>query len=479
MNLKSIIKSIKYKGESDNREILNIAHDSRKVKKGTLFIAIAGEKNDGHDYIFEAIDKGAIAVIANGRSPVTNKVPILQVKNPRKVMSRISANFYNNPSKDVNIIGVTGTNGKTTTTQLINHILSDNNKESSSLGTLGFSTPTGIVSTGFTTPESIDLQQIIRTMANGGIKYIPMEISSHAIKLHRVEDIDINIAIFTNLSIDHLDFHGSLNDYFKTKLKLFKNLDNNSTALLNHDDDYLDDIISEIRCGYETYGFNKNSNLRIISYHLNIDYTQIKFKYKNNEFDLKTHLIGKFNIYNILSSILGSIHLGIDIKDIIKSIEKFKSVSGRLEQFKLINNNHGIIDFAHTPDAFENILSTIKQVSEKEIVTIFGCGGNRDRTKRPLMASIAEKYSTHVYITNDNPRNENEDSIIDEVISGFKQSNYTIIKDRKVAIEKSLENIQNKVLIILGKGRDDYQIMGDKKNYHSDFEIIKKYLDAN
>ena len=479
MNLKSIIKSIHYKGKPDDREILSIAHDSRKVKDGTLFIAIAGEKNDGHDYIFEAIDKGAIAVIANGRSPLTSKVPILQVKNPRKAMSKISANFYKNPSKDVNVIGVTGTNGKTTTTQLINYILRDNNKDSSSLGTLGFSTPGGIVSTGFTTPESIDLQQIIRTMADGGIKYIPMEISSHAIKLHRIEDIDINVAIFTNLSIDHLDFHGNLDNYFNTKLKLFKKLSKDSIALLNQDDNYLDKIIPNLKCNYETYGFNTNSTLHVISYTLSINYTRIKLKYKNKEFNLKTHLIGKFNIYNILSSILCSIHLGIDIKYIIKSVQKFKSVSGRLEQFKLTNNNHGIIDYAHSPDAFKNILSTIKQVSNKKIITIFGCGGDRDKTKRPIMAAIAEKYSSYVYITNDNPRTENEDSIIDEITSGFKTKNFVVIKDRALAIEETLKNTKNKILVVLGKGREDYQIIGDKKNYHSDFETMKQYLDEN
>ena len=479
MNLDKIIRNINFTGSPDDREIFNIAHDSRKVKQGTLFIAIAGQKNDGHDYIFDAIDKGAIAVVANGRSPVTNKVPILQVKNPRKVMSKIAANFYENPSKQINIVGITGTNGKTTTTQLIDHLLRKDNKKSSSLGTLGFSTPTGIISTGFTTPESIDLQQIIRTMVNGGIEYIPMEISSHAIKLHRTDDIDVNIAVFTNLTADHLDFHGTMEEYFNTKLKLFKKLNKNSIAILNNDDPYSKRIIPELKCPYLTYGFNSKSTLSVISYELNINFTKIKFSYMKNEFEIKTNLIGKFNIYNLMSSILCALQYNIDLNQIIKSAEKFDQISGRLEQFKLSNKNHAIVDYAHSPDSFKNILSSIKEISNKEIITVFGCGGNRDKAKRPIMASIAEEYSSFVYITNDNPRHENEDDIINDIKQGFTDKQYAIIKNRKEALNSILEKHHNKVVVVLGKGRDDYQIIGDKKIYHSDTEIVEQFLDEN
>ena len=479
MNLKTIVKNINFLGTPDDREILNIAHDSRKVKQGTLFIAISGEKNDGHDYIFDAIDKGAIAVIANGRSPVTDTVPILQVKNPRKIMSKIAANFYQNPSKNINIAGITGTNGKTTITQLIDHILRFNNKKSSSLGTLGFSTPTGIISTGFTTPESIDLHQIIRTMVNGGIDYIPMEISSHAIKLHRTDDIDVNVAIFTNLTIDHLDFHESMEKYFNTKLLLFKNLKKDSLAILNNDDPYSKRIIPELKCPYVTYGFNSKSTLSVLSYNLGMGYTKIKFSYDNSEFEIKTNLIGKFNIYNLMASVLCTLHYGLDLRKIIKSAENFDQISGRLEQFKLKNKNYAIVDYAHSPDSFENILSCIQEISNKKIITVFGCGGNRDQGKRSIMASIAEKYSSFVYITNDNPREEDEDSIIENIKEGFKGSDYAVIKDRKEALETIFKKHENKIVVILGKGRDDYQIIGDKKHYHSDVDIIENFLDEN
>ena len=479
MKLDQIIKNINFKGMPDKREISNIVHDSRKVKEGSLFIAISGENSDGHDYIFDAIDKGAIAVIANGRSPITNKVPILQVKNPRQAMSKISANFYNHPSKKVNVIGVTGTNGKTTTTQLIDYIFKYNKWNSGSLGTLGFSSPTGIISTGFTTPESVDLQQIIRTMVDGGIQYIPMEISSHAIKLHRVDDLDINIAVFTNLSVDHLDFHGNMENYFNTKLKLFKDLGNKSIAIINGDDKYAMRIINDIKCNYMSYGFKDNNDLYIKSYSINIDWTEIIFQFKNEEFHLKTNLIGKFNIYNIMAAMLASYKSGLSINNTIEALKNVKTVPGRFEQFKLKNNNHAIVDYAHTPDAFKNILSNIKNLTKKEIITIFGCGGNRDKSKRSKMGKIAEKYSDFIYITNDNPRFENEDLIIEHIVSDLNKNNYTIIKNRKNAIQEACEKNKDAIIVILGKGRDDYQIKNNNKEYHSDIDTLKEYLNES
>ena len=217
MKLNEILKDIKYNGIADNREITSITYDSRKIKENSLFIAISGQQDDGHDYILEAINSGATAVIANGRAPMTDLVPIMQVDNPRKVMSKIASNFYSNPSKKLKIIGITGTNGKTSTTQIVDHIIKFSRRSSSSLGTLGFNSPSGLITTGFTTPESIELQQILKTIHDGGIDYVPMEISSHAIELYRVHNIDVNYAIFTNLGYDHLDFHKTKENYFYMK----------------------------------------------------------------------------------------------------------------------------------------------------------------------------------------------------------------------------------------------------------------------
>jgi len=479
MNLQSILKNIKYQGEVDNIEISNITYDSRKVKEGSLFIAISGQNEDGHDYIYEAINKGASAVIANGRAPVLDNIPIIQVSNPRKAMSKIAANFYNNPSKELNIIGITGTNGKTTTTQIIDYIIKANNKTSSSLGTLGFNTPSGMISTGFTTPESIELQQILDTIKKGGIEYVPMEISSHAIELYRTNDVDVNIAIFTNIGHDHLDFHKSIENYFNAKLKLFTQLNKKSTAILNIDDPYTKKIINKINCNYSTYGFNKKADLYIKDYSLNIEKSKAIIQYKDELFELETPLIGKFNLYNLSAAVLCTFELGICKNDIIQSVKYFNNIPGRLEKYNYKSNTI-IIDYAHTPDAFANIFKSIFELKNKnkKIITVFGCGGNRDSSKRKHMGKIASNYSDYIYITNDNPRFEDEDKIIDNICGGISNTEYQIIKDRKKAIISAMNN-ENSIILILGKGVEKYQIIKNKKINHSDIKIVKEFINEN
>ena len=479
MNLQSILKNIKYQGDVDNIEISNITYDSRKVKEGSLFIAISGQNEDGHDYIYEAVNKGASAVIANGRAPVLDNIPIIQVSNPRKVMSKIAANFYNNPSKELNIIGITGTNGKTTTTQIIDHIIKANNKTSSSLGTLGFNTPSGMISTGFTTPESIELQQILDTIKKGGIEYVPMEISSHAIELYRTNDVDVNIAIFTNIGHDHLDFHKSIENYFNAKLKLFTQLNKKSTAILNIDDPYTKKIINKINCNYSTYGFNKKADLYIKDYSLNIEKSKAIIQYKGELFELETPLIGKFNLYNLSAAVLCAFELGICKNDIIQSIKYFNNIPGRLEKYNYKSNTI-IIDYAHTPDAFSNIFKSVFELKnkKKKIITVFGCGGNRDSSKRKHMGKIASNYSDYIYITNDNPRFEDEDKIINNICDGISNTEYQIIKDRKKAIISAMNN-ENSIILILGKGVEKYQIIKNKKINHSDIKTVKEFINES
>ena len=481
MKLSKIVSNITYKGKTDDREISYITHDSRKVKEGTLFIALKGIQSDGHDFIFDAIDKGAIAIIANGRAPVTNKVPILQVSNPRKVMSQIASNFFNTQNNSLKIIGITGTNGKTTTTQITNHILNYNNFRSGSLGTLGFDTPTGIKSTNFTTPESIDLHHILKIMKDGGIQFVPMEVSSHAIDMNRVDNVKFDIAIYTNLGFDHLDFHGNRENYFKTKLKLFQNLNNEAKAIINIDDEYANRIIENLNCKYFTYGINEKADMYIKKYTLGINESKAIVVYKKKEYTLNTSLVGKFNLYNILASILCNVCIGIDVKSAINSINTFKNVPGRFEKIKLPKKKGvAIIDYAHSPDAFENIYKNIKIINEKKkIISVFGCGGERDSHKRPKMAAIAESFSDWVIITNDNPRNENEDEIIKDIKKGFILNKNEVIKNRKEAIIKALRMSKNNIVVILGKGIEEYQVIKNKKIPHSDINTVENYVNEN
>ena len=476
--LNSILEGIKYSGKADNRLIESISYDSRKIKNKSLFIAVNGFKNDGHNYIDSAIKSGAVAVLADINFNKEYPVPLLKVKNTRKAMSRIAANFFNDCSLNIKITGITGTNGKTTTAQLINHILKTNEYSTSVLGTLGFEGPGGILNTGFTTPESLELQHIFQTLQQGGVTHLNMEISSHALSLNRVDDVDVDIAVFTNLTEEHLDFHKTMNNYFKSKLKLFQNLSSNKTAIINNDDKHSKQIINKTSAKILTYGFSCDSDIFPTKVKMSLFGSEFLINYKNQILKVKTNLIGDHNILNILASILVCDNLGLKLEEIVSSINTLKLVPGRFESYKTKNNGVVIIDYAHTPDAFDKILSLVKKIDpNRKIISLFGCGGNRDQYKRPVMAKISEKYSDKIIITDDNPRYESSDKIINEIISGFKYHKYEIIKNRKKAIEKLINNLQkDDTLLILGKGIENYQIVENKKIYHNDIETVKSLI---
>jgi len=476
--LNKILKGIKYSGLADSRNISGIFYDSRKIKKDSLFIAIKGFNVDGHKFIDKAIDLGANAILLDQNIKNRHSIPFLRVKDSRKAMSKIASNFFGDCSKNISITGITGTNGKTSITYLINHILKYNNYATSSLGSLGFYGPNGIKSTGFTTPESIELQNIFSTLSNGGVTHLNMEISSHSIALNRIDDIDIDIAIFTNLTRDHLDFHKNIDEYFSTKLKLFKRLPSNKLSIINTDDPYSQQIINQTKSKILTYGFNNKPDIYPTNVKMSLIGSQFEINYKSKKFKIKTSLIGNFNILNILASVLACNIMGIDINNIIQAINQFDLIPGRFESYRKKNGGIIIIDYAHTPDAFEKILSLVKSIQpEYKITTLFGCGGDRDKNKRSIMGSISEKFSDDIIITDDNPRYEDPNEIINQIISEFKFHKHIICNDREQAIKKGFKDLNNnQVLLILGKGVEDYQIIQDQKIKHSDIEIIKKLL---
>ena len=478
MQLQELVKDILYTGNPDDCEITAVTYDSRKVKSGTLFVAIAGFHVDGHDYISQAIENGAAAILSNGRSPKIKTVPILQVENPRIAMSQISAQFYGNPSKTMNIVGITGTNGKTTITHILYHILYNAGYSCGTMGTLGFKTPTGMMSTGFTTPESVEVHQMLQTLRIADVENVVMEISSHALDMHRVKDVDIDIAVFSNLTPEHLDFHGDMESYFKSKLKLFTDLDSSKTAVVNLDDPNSRKIYSATSAKVITYGMNEKADLYPVQSDFNLDGTEAYLQYGKTELVIHTDLVGRYNLSNIMAASAVSLEMGIPSQKIEQAIKNLTPIPGRLEQIPCDCPGKVFIDYAHTPDAYEKLFSSLTDLKDAEdnIIIVFGCGGDRDSSNRSKMAEITETYTTFSFVTMDNPRTESLEKINADIIQGFSGLNYEIISDRKTALETALSRMDDhSILLVLGKGRENYQEIGTEKQPYSDVEIIKEF----
>ena len=476
MNLMELLKNIDYSGKISDVDINAITHDSRKVKKGSLFIALKGEKNDGYQYINDAVKNGASAILANSRPVyIDSNIPIVNVPNVRQAMAKLACNFFQNPSEKINLVGVTGTNGKTSVCYLINHILNDNKFQSGSIGTLGYINSSNIVSTGFTTPESIDLQQILDTSVRGGLENIVMEVSSHAIDMHRVDGLDIDIAIFTNLTPEHLDFHKTMDNYLNAKQKIFTRLNKSNNCIINIDDHYSEKIVLKTKANIVKYGLSSNADIYPIKYEFSNNGLTATISIFKESIDISTTLFGEYNLYNILASVAGAYLCGLPLKKIEKSLNKPVLIPGRLEMIYSESGKTVIIDYAHTPDAFENVLKSISKLKYNKIITVFGCGGNRDKSKRAPMGMIAEKYSDFIVLTSDNPRSENLDKIIENIEAGFQKKKHLVINDRNEALKHAVNEMDSgSILLVLGKGVENYQeVNGQKMPYDEKKSILE------
>lgn len=444
--------------------------NSKDIIKGDTFIAIKGNNLDGHDYIEDAIKNGASKIICEKGNYSVETINVIDTK---KYLEEYLYDNYKYIFNDIKIIGITGTNGKTTTSYLTSNILKNLNVKSAYIGTIGFYINGKFIkSLANTTPDTLTLYKLIYEAYLSNVKYIVMEVSSHSLEMNRLANIKLDVALFTNLTRDHLDYHKTMDNYLNSKLKIIDKLKENGTMIINNDSDYCKYFKKN---NYVTYGFN-DSNYKIINYEFN-DYTKIKL-YFDKIYDIEIPLKSKFNIYNYISALSILNVLGFNINEIISVSKKIECPPGRMETYKY-NENYIIIDYAHTPDAVDKIINAVRESFNKEITTIIGCGGNRDKEKRPIMGKIACKESNFVIFTNDNPRNENPNDIINDITSDLKLKNYDIILDRKKAIIHGLNRLNSGILLILGKGHENYQIIDNNKFHFSDKEIVIDYIKNN
>ncbi len=462
-----------------NINISGIKTDSNKILPGDLFIAIPGMKYDGHDFVEQAIGNGASAIITNGRDLHIDPIPQIKVANPRRAASLVSSKLFDRPSEDITVIGITGTNGKTTTAYLIANALDKAGYKTAQIGT------TGVIAEGFdqkktlTTPDAINLQELFFEFKNSGFTHVVMEVSSHALDQYRVADISFNFAIFTNLTPEHLDYHPSMEAYYQAKSRLFKMLTIDGVAVINSSD------LNGKRIAKETVAtvlfFSRENGDTIHFSKANSTLGGIKGTIKAGDFsyDINSSFIGEFNKENILASVSVLHAIGLGNEEISNGINSCTSIPGRLEIFKLSNGAKVVIDYAHTPDAYEKVLGTLKELIKKDnkIYAVFGAGGDRDRNKRPEMAKIAEIFCYKCFIGPDNPRNEDINKINKDIVSGFSENCYEVFYDRTDALNAALRlTMENDIVVVLGKGREEYQDIKGEKLFHSDYKIINEWL---
>jgi len=480
MNLNKLVKHIIPNTVNiPDVDINGISLDSRKVEKGNVFIAIPGTQLDGHKYIQEAIKCGAVAIITNGMDVGTLSVPQIKVGNPRRVASLIAAEFYDHPSKNLTIIGITGTNGKTTTASLLYSIFSIAGLKTAQMGTFGLIAEEFETKKDLTTADPITLQRRFSELLKNDFTHVVMEVSSHALDQYRVADVDFNYGVFTNLTTEHLDYHKTIDEYFHAKSKLFKMLPITSTAIINVDDEHGQQLAKDCSSPVLTFSKNQSSDIRFNELDFSVDGISGTIQAGDLSYKINSPLLGQFNAENILSAVSVAHAANIAASDIEKGISDCTNIPGRMETFKIKTGGIVIIDFAHTPDAYEKALSTISNIknTDARLTIIFGAGGNRDESKRPLMAHTAEQYADRCFIVPDNPRFEDIETINKQVISGFKNENYIVFDKRSDAVHKGLSELKaNDILIILGKGREEYQEVRGEKIFYSDLKIIEEYL---
>jgi UDP-N-acetylmuramoyl-L-alanyl-D-glutamate--2,6-diaminopimelate ligase len=485
MELRKLLEGIEIKKLAGDplQEIKGIAYHSKRVEKGFLFAAIRGLEFDGHQFIEEAVERGAQAVLLEEGRELSSRTTIF-VPNSRQALAKAASNFFGNPSSKVKLVGITGTNGKTTTTYLLESIFKKAGYSVGVIGTINYRYGQKVTRASNTTPESLDLQRVLWEMVNEGISHIIMEVSSHGLDLDRVFGCQFDHVIFTNFTSDHLDYHKTLAHYFESKRKLFaeslmQSQKRGRFAVTNSDDPRGEEMVKGVDLPVIRYGMGPSCDVTADQMVSTFDGLSCRLKTPKGEFSVHSTLMGRYNLYNIMAAVATSIGMGIPLKTIKDGVEALEGVSGRFEKVENRKGIHVIVDYAHTHDALERVLLGIRNIQEDgKIITVFGCGGDRDRTKRPLMGAVAGTYSDLAILTSDNPRTEDPRAIMDEVEKGFKslpleewhrnemgawrsKKGYLKVPDRREAIRMAIHLAKPlDTVLIAGKGHEDFQIIG-------------------
>ena len=452
-----------------------LQYDSRKVKPGDLFFAVAGYQTDGRGYIADAAAHGAVAVVLEGDHAVP--LPAIRVRGIRRAMALLSAAFYGRPAGTMQMIAITGTAGKTTTSYLLRSILDRAGRRTGLLGTISYWVLDRQFPAPNTTPESLDLQRYLAQMRDAGADTVVMEASSHGIELHRVEGIDWAAAVFTNFSQDHLDFHGDMDTYLRAKLRLFEGLAPGATAVINADDPALELVRQVTKAHVLSFGIDAPADVSATEISEDIAGSRFTLRLAGRALPVALPLVGRHNIANALAAAAAAQSCGIDSGAIVAGLTAVTNVPGRFEKVDAGQDFTVVVDYAHTPEELERLLAAAQKMARARIITVFGCGGDRDRGKRPLMGRAAARWSDEVIVTSDNPRTEDPASIISDILPGLGDKPYNVRVDRREAIAEAIEQARaNDLVIIAGKGHEDYQIIGSQKHHFDDREVAMEAL---
>ncbi len=494
MHLKNILshmRTLRVAG-SIEPDITSVHYDSRAVEPGSIFVCLTGENADGHKFIPQALERGASAiVIEKGHAndvPMDCAATVIEVDEPRRALAEMASSVMKHPTQKLKIAGITGTNGKTTTAFLIKHLCDSAQLLTGLIGTVHYNTGRRLIEGSRTTPEASDLQALFAEMRKSGCGAAAVEVSSHAIAQDRIRGIEFDAAVFTNLTQDHLDFHGTMDAYFAAKCRWFTELlfyqvkKTRAVSIVNLDDRYGQQLIQRIeRLGSPlvTYGQGARASFRANGIRSDMSGTSFQLEAEGKSFLVRSPLIGMFNVYNSLAALAAASTLGVPLRDAVAALVTAPGVPGRLQSVSSRRSFQVFVDYAHSPDALVNVLRTLRDLKPHRLITVFGCGGDRDRAKRPLMARAAEEYSDLCIATSDNPRSEEPSAILADVEAGFQDKPYEIIVDRRDAIHRAIGLAQPRdIVLIAGKGHETYQETNGKRTAFDDVQVALAALDS-